>query len=515
MIAADDICAVVMEIRKINNISKVIKWINDNQITRIGFSYRLDPHDAKDYYCNLVYQLKNSNVFFEDGGPVRGVSFAGLPDACELIKSELGEESLVFPGDESPVESLRKYGVPESLFPNTIKQESPYDSMRWQFAEQLIASESYKYILPQEHFHYPECGTRRDTFIKRLTYCREHQSLPIIRVHVDPYNSNRTEALKEFNSWARELAQSRLLDVLSIGSSQLTQSNFGEDWSGMHNGGGGPINSEQEYRDVAIAANPMLVRTYAGTKNIPQLAAIHERALNISWHALSFWWFCEIDGRGKNTVLENLREHFETIRYAAQTQKPVEPNVPHHFAFRGTDDITYIISGYLTAKSIKRIGVNHLILQNMLNTPKYTWGIEDLAKGRAMLKLVRELEDKNFSVSLQTRAGLDYFSVQLAAVTALMDDLEPDNPNSPEIIHVVSYSEAVRLATPDVIKESIQITLSSLQEYRRLRKTNRVGNMTYDRDVLYRTNDLYEEAKEAIDFLESHTRIYIRRKVCS
>lgn len=290
----------------------------------------------------------------------------------------------------------------------------------------------------------------------------------------------------------------------------------------MHNGGGVLINSEQEYRDVAIGANHMLVRTYAGTKNIPQLAAIHERALNISWHALSFWWFCEIDGRGKNTVLENLREHFETIRYAAQTQKPVEPNVPHHFAFRGTDDITYIISGYLTAKSIKRIGVNHLILQNMLNTPKYTWGIEDLAKGRAMLKLVRELEDKNFSVSLQTRAGLDYFSpdiekakVQLAAVTALMDDLEPDNPNSPEIIHVVSYSEAVRLATPDVIKESIQITLSSLQEYRRLRKTNRVGNMTYDRDVLYRTNDLYEEAKEAIDFLEFHTRIYIRRKVCS
>jgi hypothetical protein len=62
-------------------------------------------------------------------------------------------------------------------------------------------------------------------------------------------------------------------------------------------------------------------------------------------------------------------------------------------------------------------------------------------------------------VSLQSRAGLDYFvpdleekKVQLAAVTCLMDDLEPGNENSPEIIHVVNYSEAVRMATPPITK---------------------------------------------------------------
>ena len=107
-------------------------------------------------------------------------------------------------------------------------------------------------------------------------------------------------------------------------------------------------------------------------------------------------------------------------------------------------------------------------MQNMLNTPKYTIGLQDLAKGRTMLRLVRELEDENFSVHLQLRAGLDYFSpdlekakIQLACVTALMDDIEPDNENSPEIIHVVSYCEAVRLATPPVIVESIKITMHS------------------------------------------------------
>ena len=51
-----------------------------------------------------------------------------------------------------------------------------------------------------------------------------------------------------------------------------------------------------------------------------------------------------------------------------------------------------------------------------------------------MLTLVKSLEDSNFKVILQPRAGLDYFKpdleetkVQLAAVTALMDDIDPHN----------------------------------------------------------------------------------------
>ena len=145
----------------------------------------------------------------------------------------------------------------------------------------------------------------------------------------------------------------------------------------------------------------------------------------------------------------------------------------------------------------------------MLNTPKYTIGIQDLAKGRTMLKLVRELEDSNFSVHLQLRAGLDYFSpdlekakVQLAAVTALMDDIEPENENSPEIIHVVSYCEAVRLATPPVINESIQITMAALKRYRELRKCGRIENMAYNKELEERCDDLYREAKDAILLLE-------------
>ena len=127
-----------------------------------------------------------------------------------------------------------------------------------------------------------------------------------------------------------------------------------------------------------------------------------------------------------------------------------------------------------------------------------------------MLRLVRELEDCQFTISLQLRAGLDYFApdlekakVQLASVTCLMDDIEPDNDNSPEIIHVVNYSEAVRLATPPIIKESIKITLNALHEYRLARKLGTVPNMKYDIVVKEREDEYYQEAKEAINLLEA------------
>ena len=510
VMAPDEVNEAVQDIKKINNYGLFKKWVTDNHLTRLGFSYRLDPQEGCDYFMSMLHHLKDDNQMAEQGGVLKQVFFAGLPDTCLLISGMTKGEILTFPGDETPAQSLTMIGVPTNRLPKELHEVNEYDRMRWDFAKDFISNERYKHISAPDHYGYSECGTDKDSYLLRLNYARNKHTLPIIRTHSGPYNPNRAEALKEYNSWCRTLASTRLLDVLSIGSSQLTQSNFGEDWEGKPNGGGVPVNSALEYRVIKENASPMLVRTYSGTKDVPGLARIHEQSLNISWHALSFWWFDELDGRGNNTLLDNLKEHFEAIRYIVTTGKPVEPNVPHHFAFRGADDISYIVSGYLAAKACKKMGVQHLILQNMLNTPKYTSGIQDLAKGRTMIKLVRELEDNNFKVSLQSRAGLDYFApdleqakIQLAAVTCMMDDLEPENDNSPEIIHVVNYSEAVRLATPPIIKESIQITLGVLKEYRTARMLGKVPNMKFNHEVQDRTNMLYTEAKEAITMLEN------------
>lgn len=498
-------------ISKLNSSELIAGWIISNNISCIGFSYRLDPAQAQVFFGKMMYHLQEKRLFKEQGGSIKEIYFAGLPEACRRISNEYKSRVKVFSGDETPMETLVKIGVPRSLLPNLVLGDTVYDQMRTDFAKSIIESEKYLHELPANRSGYINYGTKTDSIIDRIKYIRERNQHPIIRAHVGPYNSNRVDAVNSFISWAKQLANTGFLDVLSIGTSQLTQSNFGENWHDKANGGGVPINSIAEYYEVWKAARPMLVRTYAGTKNIPQLAQIHEESLNICWHALSLWWFCKIDGRGDYSVKENLEQHFETLKYIATTNKAFEPNIPHHFSFRGGDDVSYIVSAYLAVKAAKTIGIKSVIVQNMLNTPKYTWGTKDLAKSRAMLKLIKSLESRSFKIYWQTRAGLDYFSpdidkakIQLASVTALMDDIDPRNCYSPDIIHVVSYSEASELATPPVINESIKITINSLKSYREKREKGLIENMTYNSEVNMYATELFEESVQIINAIESH-----------
>lgn len=490
---------------------KVADWVRDAGIQRLGISYRLDQTDAVNMVGYLLEELKKDRMLKHQGGPLDLIFFGGLPATCQAVEKEFGGLVKTFMGGESDRQSLLSMGVPEERIPADITEHSKYDDFLLEFGKDIIDGGRYKTYKPVDRSGYPDFGTDRDTVVKRIDSNRQASFSPLMRAHVGPYSADlsRKESVKEFRNWAEALARTGYLDILSIGSSQLTQSNFGEDWGDRTNGGGVPINSPAEYRMIWEAARPMLVRTYAGTKNIPELAKMHEETINISWHALSLWWFNRLDERGPYDLYTSLKQHIETIRYIASTNKPFEANVSHHFAFRGADDVTYIVSSYLTAKLAKKLGIRTFVLQNMLNTPRSTWGIQDLAKSRALLKLFKGLEDKNFRVLLQPRAGLDYFKpdlyeakIQLAAVSALMDDIDPHDESSPPIIHVVSYSEASHLATPDVIDESIQITQYALQQYRALRRAGKITDMSGDPEVARRSEELYEAASEIIEAIE-------------
>lgn len=513
LMADSKIAEAMNDIRYEVNRKAIIEWLRTAGVNRIGLSYRLDRDDAVNMVGYFINELKNSGMLYYQGGPVKAVYFGGLPETCEIIEKEHKGFVITFKGGESVRETLQKMGVPEERISRDITESSSYDDRRMEFGRDIINSQGYEGFMPPVRSGYMEYGTRNDTVVKRIDHNMREPFMPLIRAHVGPYSSavDRLDSVKEFISWAKYLAETGYLDILSIGTSQLTQSNFGEDWEDRPNGGGVPINSPEEYSNVWSACRPLLVRTYAGTKNIPALAEIHEKTLNICWHALSLWWFNRLDGRGPYDLYTNLKQHIETLKYIAATGKPFEPNVSHHFAFRGADDVTYIVSAYLAAKLAKKMGIKTLILQNMLNTPRSTWGIQDLAKSRAMLTLIKELEDPGFRVLLQPRAGLDYFKpdlneakVQLAAVTALMDDIDPHNEKSPPIIHVVSYSEALHLATPDIINDSIKITQYSLLKYRELRRSGKIEDMSKNEGVNVRMYELMDSARTVISAIESH-----------
>ena len=490
----------------------ILNWIDENSISHIGFSYRLDPDTAVELMGRLIYLLISKGYYGSTDSKIKSIFFSGLSPACKKIEKEFNGRVSTFRGGESAEETLLVMGVPFEDIPKTIKKGCQYDKDLEKFGQNVISAGNYLLTKASEHNAYPEFGTMKDTLELRLDNNYKDGFQPIIRAHSGPYSDDmsRLAMLKEYQGWCHELGEAGFLDVLSIGSSQLSQSSFGENWEGKPNGGGVPVNSEKEFMDIWQAARPMLVRTYSGTKNVQKLAAVYERSLNISWHALSLWWFNELDGRGPNALYDNLIEHLETIRWISTTGKPVETNVPHHFAFRGADDITYIISGFLAAKAAKKYGTKTFVLQNMLNTPRSTWGVQDLAKSRTLLKLVKELEDDNFRVVLQTRAGLDYFKPnlktakeQLATVTALMDDIDPANEMSPEIIHVVSYSEALFLATPDILNDSIKITKTALKDYRRLKKQGLTPDVMTE-DILKRQYELETACRKIIKAMEDY-----------
>jgi len=492
-----------------DNSSLIRRWLSANRISILCFSYRLAATDAVGIFRQLIYQLEIHGMLLRHGGRIKAVYLAALPGACDDIKRIYGDAVGVFRGDETLAQTLTIMGIDPSLAPSDMVGAHPYDTSLESFGRDLVKTCDYASALPVDRKASPAFGSKREQAVDRMLHGRACGLPPLMRAHAGPYLANRQDAVNLMESWCGELSRAGMLDVLSIGTSQLTQERFGKEWGNRPNGGGAPINSPGEYERIWQAARPMLVRTYAGTCGTPALAMMHEKTMNIAWHALSLWWFSQIDGRGPHAMFENLQEHFEVLRLIASGNKPYEPNVSHHFAFRGADDITYVVSAVLAARAAKRLGIRNLILQVMLNDPKYTWGVNDLAKARATLSLVRELEDSHFHVYLQTRAGLDYLShleskakAQLAGVTALMDDIEPNNPHSPDIIHVVSYSEGSDLATPAIINDSIRITRCALDRYRMLRRQGHVADMTGNLDVRERMSFLVQSAKEVLATIE-------------
>lgn len=506
-IAKGDICTAIQQPETRAARLRFKDWVTRNGISQLGASFRLEPTEAVRWFDALFYLLTLENLLVEAGGPIKGLFFGGLPEASERVRQKFGGRVRVFKGAETVAETLEVLGIPEHCIPKSLQIEDSYEKERLRFGESYVRSGAYRAVRPPS-WSYEGFGTRQDSLLARLSARARTGGPPLMRAHVGPYNPVQREGVDQFIGWCRELSRTGLLDILSIGTSQLTQERFEGDWNERPNGGGVPLRTEAEYHEVYEASRPMLVRTYAGTQDVPRLAEVHERSLNIAWHALSLWWFSQIDGRGPLGVLENLEEHFGALDFIQRSGKPFEANVPHHFAFRGADDVTYVVSAVLAARVAKARGVRTFVFQNMLNTPKGTSGITDLAKSRAILRILRGEESSKFRVLFQPRAGLSYFSpsaerakAQLAAATALMDDVEPNDHLSPAVIHVVSYSEGFQLATPDVVDESIQITRGALEAYREEKRRGRMGGPPPE--ATEKALELEREARTVLSAIES------------
>lgn len=295
----------------------------------------------------------------------------------------------------------------------------------------------------------------------------------------------------------QQIAEARLLDVISLGVDQDAQENFfhPERQDPRRRGAGGvPVRTAEDLRAFYLATrngNSPLLRIYSGTDDFIPLAELFVETIHNAWCAIPLFWFNQMDGRGPWDLAGSIREHQQVMGWYGQRGIPVELNEPHHWGMRDAPDVVFVVSAYLSAYNARAFGVHDYIAQLMFNSPPETSDVMDLAKMLAILELIAPLQNENFRIWRQTRTGLLSYPVEISAARAhLAASIYLQMALNPHIIHIVGHTEADHAATADDILEACRMARRSIAN-----ALQGAPDMTADPRIQARKNILVKEAQ--------------------
>lgn len=298
----------------------------------------------------------------------------------------------------------------------------------------------------------------------------------------------------------RKIANSRMVDVISLGVDQDSQENFfhPERQDNRRRGAGGvPVRRKSDYRklyDASRSGNFPLMRTYTGTDDFIRLAEIYVETIKIAWAAIPLLWFNQMDGRGPWDLEGSIREHQKLMTWYGKRSIPVEVNEPHHWGLRDAPDVIFVVAAYLSAYNARAFGVKDYIAQMMFNSPPGISDAMDLAKMLAVLKMIEPLAGPKFRIWRQTRTGLLSYPVDVDSARAhLAASVYVQMALRPHILHVVGYTEADHAATASEVIESCKLARRSIE--------SAIGgaDMTQDDRIQSRVIELTQEAKITLE----------------
>ena len=319
---------------------------------------------------------------------------------------------------------------------------------------------------------------------------------PIIRHHIG------LETIEATYEDIKVLAESRLLDVISLAPDQNCQEFYfhqEEMPKGEDGAGGVPIRNEEHLRmmyEATRRGNYPMMRCYSGTRDIYPFSKILKETVNNAWAAIPLTWYSQLDRRSDRELLTAIKENMEAIAYNAEMGVPVEMNESHQWALRYCSDVIEVAISYITAKVAKHLGVKDMVMQYMLANPPSISPMMDLAKMQAKIDLMGELEDETFHIVRMVRTGLLAYPADMDKAKGLIaSTMFYGSFLKPDIVHVVSYSEAVKRATSKEILESIRIVNKSMEIAERGLLENLHQDPTF---------------KERLDYLKSEVRYLLR-----
>ncbi|MGQ9599159.1 MAG: cobalamin-dependent protein [Anaerolineae bacterium] len=377
-----------------------------------------------------------------EGADLVGVSYRLTPETGELLLGEFAEAAdelhaagvrFVFGGTPPIAERARTFGFFERCFDGSEPVEAVLAFLKGQDRAESVEAD------------YPQTAVERILWKAPFPILRHHFGLPTV------------EATR---LGIEQIAEARVLDVISLGIDQDAQSHFfhPERQDPRRTGAGGvPVRTPEDYRTLYAASrrgNYPLLRTYSGTDDFIRLAEMYVETIQIAWCAIPIFWFNQMDGRGPWDLEGSIHEHQRVMAWYGERGIPVELNEPHHWGMRDAPDLIFVVSAYLSAYNARAFGVGDYIAQLMFNSPSALSDRMDLAKMVAILEMIAPLAGPEFRIWRQTRTGLlSYPLDEDAARSHLATTVYLQMAIQPHIVHVVGHTEAHHAATaPDVIE---------------------------------------------------------------
>lgn len=429
--------------------SRLIAAILQQQPDLVAVSYRLTPDVLRELLGELRQLIDQHQL-----SSLRLV-FGGTPSVAQVAR-ESGLFEQVFTGEEPP-EAVQYYLMAAS---GTTPEQI--------YAQDLVGriQQKYPYPLLRHHFGRP--------------------------------------SLRETIEGVRQIAESSVLEVISLGPDQNAQEYFfrPDQMDVTQDGAGGvPVRHADDLRAIYSASrcgNYPLLRCYSGTQDLIRWAEMSVQTIHNAWGAIPLCWYSVLDGRSQRSLIAAISENQQTMRWYAEHQIPVEVNESHQWSLREAHDSLAVAMAFLAAYNAKAMGVRHYVAQYMFNTPPGTSPKMDLAKMLAKKQLIEELQDSTFTVFTEVRPGIAHFSVkpavakgQLAASAVIGLAL------APHIFHVVGFSEGDHATNAEELIESCQIVHGVLQNC-----LLGLPNMMTDQDVQRRKHELLTEAKVLLDTIK-------------
>jgi len=438
-------------------VDKVLEAARREKADLVGVSYRLTPETGERLlgeFAEEADELRRAGVRF---------AFGGTPPVAARAQA-IGFFERVFDGSE-PVEMVLSYAKGQ--------------------VHNLVVEEDF-----------PQTAMERIAWKAPFPIIRHHFGLP---------------TLESTRKGIERIAESMLLDIISLGPDQDAQANFfhPERQDPRRTGAGGvPVRTPEDYRMLHAASrrgNYPLLRTYSGTDDFIRLAEMYVETINNAWCAIPIFWFNQMDGRGPWDLEGSLREHQRVMAWYGERDIPVEVNEPHHWGMRDAPDVIFVVAAYLSAHNARAFGVRDYIAQLMFNSPPALSDSMDLAKMLACLELIEPLAGPEFRIWVQTRTGLlsypldgDAARGHLSASVYLQMALQP------HIVHVVSHTEAHHAATAEDVIEACKLARRAIENALRGQP-----DMTCDPTIQHRCRELVREAQVTLEALRSLAHPYV------